>query len=194
MNKPLFNNFSNLPFIPYNIISHLATDVNAENFWKLIYYNEYNCLSMPALTLSQKINLIWNGYDGKKQEDCNIFLTFQVEDMQTDARTFMKLYKINMNPDNRIMSTLAYAFDIQFGGKIAIVEYNGVPCNRADMVEMELLKSLNGTDVNGAGLLEYNRGLSTLCASRFNLGNNTNYTGVSVVMAVQLANVSNASC
>ncbi len=194
MNKPIFNSFDTLPFIPYNIISHLAQDPNAENFWKLIYYNEYDCLSQPNLTLAQKVSLIWNGYDGKKQEDCNIFLTFQVEDMQTDARTFLKLYKVHSDPINRNVATLAYNFDIQFGGKIAIVQYEGIPCNRADLVEMEILKSLNGADVAGAGFLQYNDDLSNLCQSRFNLGNNTNYTGVCVVMAVQISSAVSNGC
>ena len=65
------------------------------------------------------------------------------------------------------------------------MEYNGLPCNRGDVFESELMQTLNGIDVAGVGLLQFNHGLSTLSRSGMNLGNNKTFSGISIVMAVQ---------
>ena len=66
----LYNQFDNLPYIPYNIIVNIF---NNEDLWKLIYYPDYDCLSKPALTDAQKSELIWKNQD--RMEEYNIFLT-----------------------------------------------------------------------------------------------------------------------
>lgn len=187
-----FNKFSALPFIPYKIITHLAQDPKVEGLWKLLYYDTYDALSKPNLSYEDKIKLIW--CDGQNQNNVNVFLTFQVENMQTESRTFIKIYKVDSDPIDPYKSTVCYEFDILFGGKIAMVEYDGIPCNRGDVIEMLLLQSLNGIDVQGVGFLQYNGQLSRLCRSRLNIGNNTNYTGVSVIMATQVANLYDTEC
>ncbi len=192
--NPVFNSFLNLPYVPYNIISHLAQDPNAENFWNMLYYNTSDCLSQQNLTLSEKLDLIWKGDNGKPQLDCNIFLTNQVEDFQTEARTYMKVYKIDTLPKTSTVAMTAYVIELLFGGKIAMVEYNGIPCNRADLLEMEILKSLNGINVGGVGYFQFNTQTSNLCRAKFNVGNNTNYTGVSIIMATGMSTLVDNSC
>ena len=43
----MFNNFANLPYVPYKIIMTLAQ--NNENIFKLLKYGTYDCLSKPNL-------------------------------------------------------------------------------------------------------------------------------------------------
>lgn len=195
MSKILFNTFSSLPFIEYNIVAYLTQDPNAENIFKLLYYPNYDALSKPNLTTDEKLSLIWKGEENTYQNDYNIFLTPQVEDMQTDAKTYMKIYKIASVPLNNLKAVVAYEFDVLFGGKIAMVEYEGYPCNRANVFEMELMKSLNGSYINGIlGQFQFNTKLSRLCESRTNIGNNTNYTGVSFILAGTMGSINDKGC
>ena len=51
----MYNSMSQLPFIPYNILTYLAQE--EQILWKLLAYNGYDALNQPDLTLSQKLNL-----------------------------------------------------------------------------------------------------------------------------------------
>lgn len=199
MTNPSFNKFYGMQFIPYNIIYHLITDNKAENFWKILYYNTPDCLSKPNLTLSQKRNLIWapkqtpNGMIlPDRQEDYNIYLTYLVGNMQLDGKTILKIYQLDNNPINKYISTLSYEIDIITGYKIPIIDYEGIPVNRCEALEYELLNCLNGADVAGAGLLQFNTDLDggRLDKARANVGNNSTFSGLSLIMSVQLSNVS----
>lgn len=192
MMNSIYNSFDSMPLIPYNIIAYLAQNSQAENFWKLLYYPTYDCLSKPNLTLSQKISMIWKNQD--RQEDYNIYLTYLVGNMQLDAKTILKIYQYDNNPINKNIAVSAYEFDILYGQKIAMVEYNGAPCNRAEVLEMELLKSLNGQVVSNAGKFVFDSDMSRLCRARFNIGNNSTFTGISLIFATQVANNYDTGC
>ena len=69
------------------------------------------------------------------------------------------------------------------------MEYNGIPCNRGDVVEAEILKTLNGADVGGVGMLQFNTKLSTASRSSLNLGNSKTFTGTSLVLSVELSDL-----
>ena len=55
----MYNSLSRLPSIGYNILVYLAREPSAENIWKMLKYNDYDCLSKPNLTFSEKMELIW---------------------------------------------------------------------------------------------------------------------------------------
>lgn len=190
--KPIFNSFDSLPFIPYNILSHLANDPLVEDLWKLLKYNTYDALSQPNLTFKQKMSMIWKNQ--ATQNNYTIFLTRLIEDEQLSERTILKLYKANSDPVSAQIATTAYEFDILVGAKIPMVDYNGIPCSRVDVIESLLLKSLNGADVNGVGWLQFNDDLSRLCRSATGVGNNTSYYGTSILMAVQIGNLNDRGC
>lgn len=190
-----YNIFSNMPYIPYNIISYLAQSSNGDNIFKILYYNTYDCLSKPNLTLSQKMGMIWKNNDN--QEDYNIYLTYLVGDMQLESKTILKLYQYKNAPIHKNLATLTYAFDILMGQKIAMIDYNGIPVNRIEALEYEILKCLNGKDIGGSGYIQFNQDLDGggLDSARFNIGNNSTFTGVSLLMSVQISGVSdNAEC
>lgn len=194
ISTPIFNKFDSMPKIPYKIIEHLMSSTNesSENIWKLLYYNTSDALSQPNLTFDQKKSIIWKGKE--PQNNFNIYLTYLVENMQLETKSILKVYKVDGNPINRNISTVCYEIDILIGGKIAIVDWDNVPCNRAELIETMLLQTLNGVDVNGAGFFQYNNELSGLCGSRFNIGNNSTFTGISLVFAVQVANNYDTEC
>lgn len=181
----LYNKYEFMPYIPYKIVEYLAT--NNENLWKILKYNDYDCLSKPNLTFEEKIALIWNT-EGN-QENYSIFFSQLVENMIPDSKSILKIYKVLTTPRNTIQAVGSYEFDILYGGKIALVEYNGIPCNRGDVVEAEILRTLNGADVGGVGMLQFNTKLSTASRSSLNLGNSKTFTGTSLVLSVELSDL-----
>ena len=196
MNRPMRNKFTTMPFIPYNIIEWLALDSGAENVWKILKYPTYDCLSKPNLTLDEKMELLC--VNNNNQQDYNIFLNQLVENMIPEEKTILKIYKVQTGFESGtggLFSVGSYRFDILYGGKMGTIEYQKTPCNRGDVLEMELLKSLNGADIKGAsGYLEYNPILSRNCGSNLNLGNHTTYIGTSIIMAVRLVNFDDNQC
>lgn len=184
-----FNQFTSMPYIPYRIIEYLIS--NNENIWKVLKYPTYDCLSQPNLTLKEKAEMIWKNQD--RQQDYNVFLNPIVNNMIYDATTILKCYRLDSNPVNHIIATVSYEFDIIYGSKIPMIGLDGVPCTRGDVIEMELMKTLNGADVSGVGLLQYNTRLSGLCRSRANVGNDNTFNGISLIFAVQVGDL-DAGC
>lgn len=192
MNKPLFNTFDSMPFIPYNIVAHLANDPVADDLFKLLKYNTYDAISQPSLSLKEKMSMIYKNQP--QQNDYNIFLNRLVEDEETAERTILKVYKNNSDPVSAQISTICYEFDILVGAKIPMVDYQGIPCRRTDVMETLLMQSLNGADVQGVGWLQFNGQLSRYCKSAMGIGNNTNYEGTAIVMAVQNGDLNVEGC
>lgn len=188
----MFNQLTPMPFIPYKIISHLAKDVKAEGLWKLLKYNTEDALSKPDLTLAEKMALLCR--NNADQNKYSVFLTRLIENEQIEERTILKIYKINTIAEDRYKSICIYAFDVLTGAKSSVVDYDGIPCSRLDVMEQILVKSLNGISVNGVGYLEYNRDLNRACGATYGIGNNTNYEGVQVVMAVRVSDLNDREC
>lgn len=180
-----------MPFYPYRIILALLEN---DNLCKMLKYNTYDCLSMPNLSYEEKIDMIWKNPQFDQMQNYNIFMTNTMANMMTEAMDILQIYRYDTNPKNHIISTIAYRFDFLFGSKTAMVEYEGVPCNRGDVFEMELMKSLNGKDVAGVGFLQYNASMSRLCGSQVGIGNNSTFTGVSIVLSTQNGDVEYGDC
>ncbi|MGL4453542.1 MAG: hypothetical protein ACRCTZ_20475, partial [Sarcina sp.] len=161
-------------------------------FWKILKYPTYDCISKPNLTIEEKSMMIWKNQDNS--QDYNIFFNNVVDNMILDSKTLLKLYKFDGSPETHIVSTLSYQFDFLYGTKISIIDYYGIPCNRGDALEAEILKTLNGVEVSGVGMLQYNRRLSRLCRSFTNYGNSSTFSGNSIVMATLSSDLSGDSC
>ena len=184
-----YNNFKMMPYIPYKIIEYLA--YNNENLWKILKYNTYDCLSEPDLTFNEKMELIWS-YQGN-QEDYRIFITALVENMIPISETMIKIYKDITVPRTPINAVAGYEIDILYGGKISLIEYNGIPCNRGDVCEAEILSTLNGVEVNGVGRLEFNTQKISSSRSALNIGDNKSFTGTSLLLAVDISDIGDDS-
>lgn len=176
-----FNKFEFLPYIPYKIAVKLLEN---ENLFKLLKYNDYECISKPNLTYDEKIAMIWK--DQSNMADYYLYLTNIEPDELIKSKTILKIYKYDTLPVSPMISTISYKIDILCGTKNTLVNYNGVPCSRLDTIEMEILKSLNGEDVAGVGYLQFNHELSRLSRSMMTIGNNYTFTGTTMVMSTQL--------
>lgn len=189
----LRNTYQTMPTIPYNILKKLALDEKAENVWKILKYPTYDCLSKENLSLEEKLSMIC--IDENNQFDFNVFLSPLNEDMISDEKTILKVYKSRTELDYKGRAFYGigiYRFDILFGGKMSVIEYNQAPCNRGDVLEMEILRCLNGAEIEGGiGYLEFNSKLSQSCMSAMTLGNHTTFLGTSLQMALKLYTLEN---
>lgn len=187
-----FNSLDSLPYIPYNIISHIAQDPEAEGFWKLLKYNSYDALSKPNLSLQEKMGLVCKNQEN--QNEYSIFLTRLVENEQTIERTILKLYKADTRPISAQNAIVSMEFDILCGAKTTIVDFNGYPCSRLDVMEHLIVKSLNGAEVSGVGVLQFNDDLTNLCRATFGIGNNSSYIGTALIMGTLVTNLHDKGC
>lgn len=188
----MYNQLTSMPYVPYRIISHLAQDVKANDLWKLLKYNTEDALSKPNLTLEEKLSLVCK--NNSDQNECGFFLTRLVENEQLEERSIIKLYKVNTLPEDIYRAICVYSFDILTGAKTTVVDYNGYPCSRLDVMETILIQSLNGVYVGGVGELQYSRELTRSCGAVYGVGNNTNYQGNSVVLAVRISDLDDKEC
>ena len=180
-----YNKFVSMPFIPYRIMEYLA--YNNENIWKILRYDTYDCLSKSNLTFDEKMDLIWKNQGN--QQDYRVFLTWLVENMIPDSITLLKLFRYNTMPQNNLEAYATYEFNLLYGGKIALIDYQGVPCSRGDVLEAEILQTLNGKDVGGVGMLQFNRQVSSVSHSQLNIGNNETFEGISLWMGIYINEV-----
>lgn len=192
LSSTYYNQFTSIPYIAYNIIVHLAQDPKAENLFKLFKYKDYDALQQPNLTLQEKLSMVWK--NESDQNKYNIFFTNIVENEQTEERTFLKLYQYATVPTNAQQAIASYEFDVLNGAKMIMVDYNGIPTSRLDVALSVILQSLNGADVSGIGKFQFNKELSRLDSSSIGIGNNTNFTGVGIVMSVMISDIDYEQC
>lgn len=177
----MYNSMSQLAYIPYNILTYLAQE--EQILWKLLAYNGYDALSHPDLTLSQKLNLIWK--EGP-QEPYSVFMTNIVDDAISESKTIMKLYNYYIHAKDLYLAPTVYAFDILYGPKMSLVEYNGVPVSRADLFVNRLLTLLNGVYVGGVGKLMFFDDMSRYDLGRSVIGNSKTFTGYQLFLSVNV--------
>ena len=185
-----FNNFTSLPSVPYKIISYLAE--NNQKLFKALYYQDSNALSQPDLTFEQIIDMIY--VDEGKEIDKHIFLKPLVGDEMIDSATQLRLYKYKISPTNSMVSVINYRFDIITGSKISLVYDDGIPCNRLDIIETELLNTLNGVDLFGTGKFQFNKDLSNDDKQILTLSNSKAFYGSILMMSVRWVGITGNEC
>lgn len=175
----MYNSLASLPFVPYNILTYLAK--NNETIWKMIKYNGYDALSHSDLSFDEKLSYVWK--EGK-QEEYSVFFTNLIEDAICESKCILKIYDYYIHARPSVyVATPVYAFEFLFGGKMSLVEYNGVPCNRGDVFIHEILNTLNGVEIGGIGKLVLSDDLSRYSATRAVIGNSKTFTGTVLYMA-----------
>lgn len=185
-----FNNYASLPSVPYKIIAYLAE--HNQKLFKALYYQGSNALSQPDLTFEQIIDMIY--IDEGKEVDKHIFLKPLVSEEMIESASQLRIYKYGISPNDAMVSTINYRFDIIAGAKTSLIYDNGIPCSRLDVIEAELLNTLNGIDLFGVGKFQFNRDLSTSDKQILTLSNSKNFFGSIVIMSVRWINVDGDTC
>lgn len=177
----MYNSMSMLPNIPYNILTYLAKE--EQILWKLLAYNSYDALSKPDLTFSEKMDLIWK--EGP-QEPYSIFMTNIIDDAIPESKSILKIYNYYIHAKDLYLAPTVYAFDILYGPKMSLVEYNGIPVSRADLFVNRILTLLNGVEVGGVGKLVFFDDMSRYDLGRTVIGNSKTFTGYQLFLSVNV--------
>lgn len=172
---------SMLPNIPYNILTYLAKE--EQILWKLLAYNSYDALSKPDLTFSEKMDLIWK--EGS-QEPYSVFMTNIIDDAIPESKTILKIYNYYIHAKDLYLAPTVYAFDILYGPKMSLVDYNGIPVSRADLFVNRILTLLNGVEVGGVGKLVFFDDMSRYDLGRTVIGNSKTFTGYQLFLSVNV--------
>ena len=185
-----FNKFTTLPSVPYKILSYLAE--NNERIFKALYYQGSDALDQPDLTLEQKLDMIY--VDEGKEVDKHLFLKPLIGEEMVDSVTQLRLYKYGISPTDAMTSVITYRFDIITGSKVSLIYDNKIPINRLDLIETELLNTLNGVDLFGTGKFQFNRDLSTQDKQILTLSNSKNFFGSILLMSVRWVDILGDDC
>lgn len=189
-----FNDFSSQPYLPYQIISVLVKDTSqeAEDFWKCLKYATENALDNDNLTVEEKLNLIWTNQTD--EENYNVFMKPLVGSSLNKAQSQqqLRIYRYTTTPTNRLSAVICFEADFITSEKTAMVYYNGILCERTDLMESLFLKIFNGKDVGvGSGYLSFDREISRSSNSTFNINNSVSLFGRSLILCLQYTNITN---
>jgi hypothetical protein len=185
MLRQTFNKFVSLPSVPYKIIAYLAE--NNDRLFKVLYYNDIDALSKPNLTLEQKMDMIY--VDEGKEVEKHLFLKPLVGEEMVDSQSQLRIYKYAISPIDAMSAVVNYRFDIITGSKISLVYDEDILCSRLDIIESEILNTLNGIDLFGTGYFQFNRDLSTQDKQILTLSNSKNFFGSILIMSIRWINL-----
>lgn len=186
-----FNDFSEMPFIPYKIIEAMLTDTSekVEDLWKLLAYSTVDCLSKPNLTFEEKKALIWTGES--LENDCGIYLKPMVGSAldTAESQTQIRLYRYNTQPTDQYEAIICFEADIITNEKTCLVKKDGMLVERTDIMEAYFLNFINGRDVGiGSDYFRFDRELSRSCNSQLTVGNSKTFYGRAVIIGLVLVN------
>ena len=185
-----FNDFSEMPYIPYKMLEALLTEESqvAQDFWKLLKYADVDALDKDNLTYEEKVELIWRGES--LEQNFNVFLKPLIgSSLDTaEAQTQLRIFRFTSMPTNQFEAILTIEADFITNEKTALVYQNGMLCERTDLMESMFLNIFNGRDIGvGSGFVTFNREFSRSCNSQLNIGNSKTFYGRSLVLAINFA-------
>ncbi len=185
-----FNDFSEMPYIPYKMLEALLTEESqvAQDFWKLLKYADVDALDKDNLTYDEKVELIWRGES--LEQNFNVFLKPLIgSSLDTaEAQTQLRIFRFTSMPTNQFESIITIEADFITNEKTALVYQNGMLCERTDLMESMFLNIFNGRDIGlGSGYVNFNREFSRSCNSQLNIGNSKSFYGRSLVLAISFA-------
>lgn len=183
VNKP-FNDYNSLKghsLLSYNIIKFLKE--NNEDIWKILKYNEPDCLSKPNLTDSEKNQLIYNGE--LDSENFKVFRDeFPSDDLFVDTVSQLRIFPSMTDPVDRNFAIQNISFQFVCHVKINHIENY---TTRIDTVTEQIISTLNGQDIGFMSPLYFDssNGRGAI-VRRSNIGNNKNFSGVMIVMSCKV--------
>ncbi len=192
MNSALYNNFLSATKIPHQIIQHMITSKSesAEMLWKLLKYDDIDCLSKDNLTTSEKKSLRY--LNQSKQEGHKIFLKPLVSESLTNAnnQTLMKMYELIVQPIDRLTAIINFEIDFYVNESASLVIYDGAYVEKTSLMQALFLDLFNGKNIDvGISCLEFDRNLSRTAQSILDISNSKTFYGKSLVMALKYSDL-----
>lgn len=201
-----FNRFINLDSIEDRIINYLISSntIEANRIWKVLKYPDVDALLKPDLTKEEKSALVDNG--ASDQSERRVFRYPYFEDAFVVKGSILRIYIDSVVPENHLVSKVNIGFDIISNNKINNL-YNDendefenpekyrqnsesiMFKSRNSVLLRNLLAELNGREIEGVGVLQFNQDLSMFSQARLGFFNNQNYFGYKVLMACMQSGV-----
>lgn len=202
-----FNRFINLDSIEDRIINYLISSdtVEANRIWKVLKYSDVDALLKPDLTKDEKSALVDNG--SADQSEKRVFRYPYLEDAFVVKSSILRIYIDSVVPENHLVSKVNIGFDLISNNKINNL-YNDendefenpdkykpnaesvMLKSRNSVLLRNLLSELNGKEIEGVGVLQFNQDVSMFSQARLGFFNNQNYSGYKVLMACMQSGVS----
>jgi hypothetical protein len=177
-----YNQYTGYSEIPYKIMSHLM--LNNDILWKLCKYPEPNALSQTNLTLAEKRALVYGG-----QSDSTPYRVFTVkytDDAVELMQTQMRIYMARVYPKNYVTGMVDVFIDVFCHNKIAVLS-DSKHRNRYDIMFEEVMKTLNGKNVDTLGNLFFNGEANNRnSAELVSFDNNKWFQGYQIRMSVNV--------
>lgn len=154
-----FNTFKNISKVPYTIVMDYL--FYNENIWKLLYYitdEDGNPISRPLerpnLTSKQKRSLIYNGID-----DANKYRVFlsnvPLSEETTGQVQQIRIFRDRVLPKDAFMSNATWTIELPCHNAISTIIVDNIIVNRVDLLQEEILETLNGKEIGGIGTLMF---------------------------------------
>lgn len=173
-----YNQYTHIREMGYNVISYLMK--SNDDLWKLLKYNTTDALSKPELSMKEKSELVWGGtHDIAKYR---VFRSPFLDDSIEEQISQLRVYITSLNPDNHVIGTVDICLEVVVHNKIVNLE-DGL--SRPEVMLQELLKTLNGREINGVGKLFFDRRGSFYNLASMNRYNNRNFFGYSIIMSTK---------
>lgn len=120
-----FNRLQNLDGIEAKIVMHLINSDSkyAQNFWRILKYNDLNALSQPHLTKAEKLELISN--DNGESTKKRLFFAPFVDDAWQEQCSSVYIYVNNIDYSNHLEATVSVAVETVVHSKISTVVGDG---------------------------------------------------------------------
>lgn len=176
-----YNNGQDIPYMMTEVFDFLIQYGN-EEFWKAIYYKDYDCLEKPNLTLKEKRKLIYTY--GENINEFNIYLNSPLIMPEEDkAKVLLKAYKVRIKPENAMGFVVSFNFDILVHATLANIKKGDTMLSRADFIESQLILMLHCRDFS-FGRMAFDRELSSDAQAYMAYNNSNNYFGEVLCMCV----------
>lgn len=78
----------------------------------------------------------------------------------------LRIYRSRMLPSNGFRSGVAWKFDLPCHFGIQTIVVDNIVRNRVDVLQEEILKTLNGVEIGGVGTLQFNYDMDTRISDR----------------------------
>ena len=198
--KSQYNRFTNLDSIEERIINYLikSDSVYANRIWKILKYPDSKALLKNNLTQEEKAKLVDN--DAENQTQKRVFRYPFLEDAFTEQCSLLRIYIDSVVPIDHLKSIVNVGIDLVTHNKINNlyndsgdeIEYPDtyntteseiVMKSRKSTFLKNILAELNGADIAGVGLLQFNRNTSVFSQAKLGYFNNRDYTGYKVILS-----------
>jgi hypothetical protein len=178
-----YNTLDRLPLMQYKIIEHLM--LYNEDIWKILKYDTSDALSQPNLTLHEKSLLVYPG-SGVDANNFRVFMDYSIDDLFTQQSSILRVYPMIISPRSRILSDVTFCIEAFCHAKIT--QLNNYT-NRNVFSFQQIIATLNGANIDGVGLLAFDKIGNPNDKAVLSVYNGRNYQGYSIYMSTHTGSV-----